>query len=58
MIIEIKCPDCGEKHFFDAVISGNVESIIFGGEEELRQFLVENVQIRGIIPSHVIAENI
>lgn len=58
MIVEIKCPDCGGNHFFDIGFFVDVRSIAFGSEEELRQVLLEKVQIRGMIPSRVIEENI
>jgi len=57
MLVEIKCPECGKKYFFDILIEG-LDVVTFRGEEERIQFVAENIKIKGIFSSTSILENL
>lgn len=57
MFVEIKCPECGKKHFFNVLIEG-LDSVTFQGTEERIQFVAENIKVKGILSSAAILENL
>lgn len=57
MLVEVKCPECGKKYFFDVLIKG-LETITFQREEEIIQFVAENIKVKSILSSVVILENL
>lgn len=57
MLVEIKCPECGKKYFFDVIVEG-LDMVTFRGEEERIQFVAENIKIKGILSSAAILENL
>lgn len=57
MLVEVKCPECGKKYFLDVLIEG-LDMITFQGEEEIIQFIVENIKVKSILLSAVILENL
>ena len=57
MIVEVKCPECGKKYFIDVLIEG-FDMITFQGEEEMIQFIAENMKVKSILLSSVILENL
>ncbi|MCO5381501.1 MAG: hypothetical protein NHB15_04860 [Methanosarcina barkeri] len=57
MIVEVKCPECGKKYFLDVLIEG-LDMITFQGEEEIIQFIAENIKVKSILLSTAILENL
>jgi hypothetical protein len=57
MLVEVKCPECGKKYFFDVLIEG-LDTVIFQREEERIQFVVENIKVKGVLSLTVILENL
>jgi hypothetical protein len=60
MIVEIECPSCGVNHFFDVALDVAYFVIPAGVvlDDELLQIVVEHVKVKGMVPAHVIEENI
>lgn len=57
MMIKVKCPNCEETHYVDIVIRGH-EKKKFKSTDELFQYTLDNIVIKGIFTEESVLENL
>ena len=55
MFVEVECPDCGKKHYVDIRIEG-IENHFFNYEGARTQFVLDHIEVKGVLPAAVVLE--